>query len=266
MPGPGRTLYEGGRVAGRLLHVPGACIDLPEGGILGFGGGIPAGWGDYEPAWSPLGTEIAVSSTRPDGGLAFDIHLLDLTGQYVGDGRPVRGRAVVVPRRASDRLQQRRDGEHLRHQQGRGRASRLSDRHPRRRAYGLVARGDRGSLSLLQPGVSPELNRMSADGSDVVQLTTIEVGRGSPFDPAWSPCGGEIAFSASDNGTGAIFLMSADGSDVRPLTNAGGNDYGPSWSPDCSQIAFASDRDGVVSDIWTIATDGSRLTRLTVRE
>jgi len=51
--------------------------------------------------------------------------------------------------------------------------------------------------------------------------------------PAWSPRGDQIAFTAKRDGDADydIFTIRPDGSDMRRLTNAPGNDSHPSWSP-----------------------------------
>jgi pimeloyl-ACP methyl ester carboxylesterase len=57
--------------------------------------------------------------------------------------------------------------------------------------------------------------------------------------------------------------VSADGSDVRQLTNQPGDDYWATWSPDGTQIAFASERDGNF-EIYVMNADGSNQQRLTM--
>jgi len=96
---------------------------------------------------------------------------------------------------------------------------------------------------------------MNADGSGVVRLSH---GLGDDF-PAWSPCGAEIAFNILEVDGWGIHVMDGDGSNVRRLTDDGGQ---PSWSPDCSKIAFPR-RVGEQMDIWTINADGSGLMELT---
>jgi dipeptidyl aminopeptidase/acylaminoacyl peptidase len=75
-----------------------------------------------------------------------------------------------------------------------------------------------------------------------------------PQDPAWSPDGGRIAFASG----GSLYLINADGSNLRQLTPAGGWDDQPAWSPDGIQLAFQR-----ANQIWLITADGSGARQLT---
>lgn len=61
---------------------------------------------------------------------------------------------------------------------------------------------------------------------------------------AWSPDGTRVAFTSTLGGSQDIYVMNADGSDLRALTSDPADDIHPAWSPDGAQIAFASNRDG----------------------
>lgn len=74
--------------------------------------------------------------------------------------------------------------------------------------------------------------------------------------PSLSPDGRTYAFSSDRTGNNQIFLMAADGSNVRRITTNGYSDIEPDWSPDGSKIAFASIRNGVFG-IYVIDVDGN---------
>lgn len=71
-----------------------------------------------------------------------------------------------------------------------------------------------------------------------------------------------IADAAGGNGTIDIYVMNADGSDLRRLTYHHAEDSQPSWSPDGNYIAFTSLRDGN-REIYVVSADGKRLWRMT---
>lgn len=56
--------------------------------------------------------------------------------------------------------------------------------------------------------------------------------------PAWSADGSQLAFSSVRNGQSAIYLINADGSNLRRLNDSLLWQTAPSWSPDGSAIAF----------------------------
>jgi len=98
----------------------------------------------------------------------------------------------------------------------------------------------------------------ASDGSGMTRLTD------SGYNPTWSPDGTRIAFASSRSGiTSAIYVMSADGSAVRQLTNDPGGDYTPGWSPDGSKIVFQR---GVSGEgiICLIRPDGTGFVQVTL--
>ena len=98
---------------------------------------------------------------------------------------------------------------------------------------------------------------INVDGTNLLELTShTDVPHSHTRSPTWSPDGQQIAFFSTRNDSGGIFLMDADGGNVRELTNGG--EGSPSWSPDGSQIAFS-----VVGYIGVIDADGNNLTLLT---
>src|SRR5262249_20459202 len=102
----------------------------------------------------------------------------------------------------------------------------------------------------------------SADGSGRPARLTRTSGA-DDFQPAWSPGGQHIAFVSTRAGQAQIYVMNADGSGQRRLTNPPGSantspsvNYGPAWSPDGQHLAFVSTRDGN-AEIYVMNPDGS---------
>jgi Tol biopolymer transport system component len=83
-------------------------------------------------------------------------------------------------------------------------------------------------------------------------------------DPAWSSDGSRIAFASTDN---EIFVMKADGSGRRQITNTPTAKQEPAWSPDGTQIAYVANSFDVDQqtdfEIWVINADGSGRRQIT---
>jgi hypothetical protein len=112
-----------------------------------------------------------------------------------------------------------------------------------------------------------EIYVMPAPGQQSGEAEAVNLTRNPANDtgPAWSPDGKKIAFaSRREGGSWELFVMNADGTDVRQLT-ADSNSMSPSWSPDGSRIAFASKMSGNW-EIYTMKADGTDVSRLTVNE
>ena len=72
----------------------------------------------------------------------------------------------------------------------------------------------------------------------------------------------QIAFVSQRDGNAEIYVMDADGGNLRNLTNHPGGDWSPSWSPDGKRIAFVSQRDGN-AEIYVMDADGGNPQNLT---
>lgn len=101
-----------------------------------------------------------------------------------------------------------------------------------------------------------DIRRINADGSN--RQFILSNGKYN-YDPA--PSADSILFTSTTDNDEDVWMMQADGSNVRNLTSTIYADNEAAWSPDGRQIAFASYRDGD-SHIWFMNVDGTNLRRL----
>jgi Tol biopolymer transport system component len=89
-----------------------------------------------------------------------------------------------------------------------------------------------------------------APGTPWLALTGARTGDSEP-----SLAAGRVAFTATRNGNRDIWIGSANGGNLRPLTSGAEGDWSPSLSPDGRQVAFLSDRSGRIG-LWIVPSDG----------
>ncbi len=82
------------------------------------------------------------------------------------------------------------------------------------------------------------------------------------WQPDWSPDGTRIVFASNRDGNFEIYVMRADGSDVRRLTNTPADNASPRWSPKGSEIVY-SEQDGSNSNLYTISVGGGDPNQIT---
>lgn len=145
-----------------------------------------------------------------------------------------------------------------------------SDGSNRQRLFSLeVEEGDTPLLPQCSPdggeivyflsvGQRTSIFKANLDGSQIVELTP-DFGA---VDPAWSPDGSRIVFSASapDPAQPQLWVMNSDGSEAHPITSDRVFNLVPAWSPDGGSIAFASDgTEGPAdpADVWIVSADGA---------
>lgn len=103
---------------------------------------------------------------------------------------------------------------------------------------------------------------INADGSGTKQLTFFD----APMEatgPVFSPDGKKIAFTLSKGGPGVndyeIYIMNANGTQIKELVALSGKDLFPTFSPDGKTLAFQS---GAPASIWSIPVKGGTPTQL----
>ena len=142
--------------------------------------------------------------------------------------------------------------------------------------------GDRIVFTSMRNG-DLDIYSMNLDGTDVVQLTD-EIGYdGGPF---YSPDGTKIVYRARHPSDPAeiedytelladglikpfkleIFVMDADGSNKRQITDLGAASFAPFFHPSGEKIIFSSNYGDPAQrefDLWMVDLDGSNLERIT---
>ena len=114
-------------------------------------------------------------------------------------------------------------------------------------------------------------------------LTRLTDARGYDAEASYSPDGEWIVFSSMRDAYGRtltaseqrqldidpsyfaeIYIMRADGSDQRRLTDVVGYDGGPFFSPDGTQIVWRRfDAEGLIADVWMMQPDGTDARQIT---
>lgn len=231
-----------------------------------------------EPSWSPDGSKIAFQSDRDniESGRP-DIYVMDADGGNVTrlttnpafdespEWSPDGGRLAFITTRDDPNNNIRQ--LYLMNSDGSGQT---------RLTFGdsiqptLTWSPDSSKIAFSAPvggALPPDILRIytiSSAGGPVSPLTTVTVPE-ADIQPAWSPDGLQVAFVrtlSGQNGSPEIYVVDADTSNLRRLTNNSVDDIQPAWSPDGSAIAFVSSRDGN-REIYLMYPDGSGESNLT---
>lgn len=211
---------------------------------------------DFFPAWLPDGHHIAFSSNRDRD---FSIYTMDLAGKNIKRIVDSGDRPVISP-----------DGQWIAVNHVRGRLQRgpslllvdiegLMQREILLRAapigfYGMIdwsPDGKRLAFTIRIPGVLNDIYIVDIDGEALRQLTENPA---QDLYPSWSPDGQWIAFWSNRDGGNAVYLMGADGANLKRLASG----RSPEWSPDGQRIAFVS-RQGGVAGIFIMDRDGENI-------
>lgn len=180
---------------------------------------------DWNPVWSPDGRYLYFLSDRDGTTNLWRIAIDEASGQTHGQPEPLR-----LPSRATSSFSLAGDGRRFLYQ------------------------SDTFYSELRRFEVDPSRRTLHGDPAPLLSGSL----RARYF--AQSPDGKWIALAAAAPQED-IYVMAADGTGIRQLTNDPARDRGVGWWPDSSRIVFYSNRSGHY-DAWTIRPDGSGLTRL----
>ncbi len=191
--------------------------------------------GHFEPAWSPNGSEIAVSSNHPEGGESFDIDVIDILGNAV---QLTNGLSARSPSWSPDGSRIAFSGGvgvpslYVINRDGSGLTELLASPDS---VLGKIAWSPDGETIAFEKGSGAVLN--VGHGIYLFDIATSVVTRltepgSSYFHLAWSPDGSQVVFYGI-----TLYRMEIDGSGVVELTNNFVGVEHPAWSP-CTEIAF----------------------------
>jgi hypothetical protein len=104
------------------------------------------------------------------------------------------------------------------------------------------------------------IRSVNPDGTGLTEVTPPvcdATGFPGDIDPEASPDGKRIAFTRWDETAFDIFVVNADGSGLKNVTNDTLPNEEPTWSPDGTEIAFVGRQPGGQSDVYVVNADGS---------
>lgn len=208
---------------------------------------------ESSPSWSPDGRALAYYSRRLDAA-GVELRVTEIEGGRTVTLASFQGEMGPTSAAWS------RDGSRLA----------FSGQQEGRRRHAFVVQRDGSGLRNVSeklarnahwPDLSPDGRKLlwvtdlrgripimltDLDSGETVELTRDKVTANEA--PRWSPDGRQIVFAgvrdALDVATNDVFVMNADGTDVRNLSRHPGEDFDPKWSADGRSVVFASLRSG----------------------
>jgi len=117
-------------------------------------------------------------------------------------------------------------------------------------------------IAFSRPSVHGDLRICVASFSEpdsVRILTGDKDGLWGHIEPAWSPDGSRICYSAQHN----LWIVPSMGGNARRLTTEGAVESEPAWSPDGRYVYFSSFREGTRA-LWRVSARGGRPERVTM--
>jgi Tol biopolymer transport system component len=226
---------------------------------------------DFEPTWSPDGTQIVFASDRNGGGIYLmhadgtNVRLLLakplMTDFFLSFGGPVwspdgtriavgfyahtqfQGAIYIVPVASPSTVKVIYQSQAI------------LDSFAWSPDSTRIAFAD----NFFEDSLGGNMYVIGANGTGLKTLHQTIDNEAPYYDLAWSPDGAQILYTSgadADVDLRDIYVINADGSAARPLTSNAGYNFGATWSPDGRYIAFSSTRMGA-SRLFVMHADGS---------
>ncbi len=181
---------------------------------------------DWNPVWAPDGRSLYYLSNRDGAMNLWRVPIDEASGKPLGAPEP--------------------------------------ERLPAREVGGFAVSRDGRNIAYVDQQTTFSFDRLTFDAEGRLVGRPAEIYESSQemadFDVG--PDGKFLSFDSRGSARDDLFLLAADGTGMRQLTDDAPKDRHPTFSPDGRRIAFHSDRSGRY-EIWTILSDGSGLTELT---
>ena len=129
-------------------------------------------------------------------------------------------------------------------------------------AYSLSLTADaHGIVSVQGDPISNIWVAPDGDASRARAVTARKNVQEGHYGVAWTP-DGKVLYDSDAGGKSSIWVVNADGSDPKPLTDGAADDYAPEASPDGRTMIFGSRRTNLY-EVWRMDWDGSNPKQLT---
>ena len=218
--------------------------------------------------WSPDGTRLVFQSEREPGNPFYQIYTVDLTTGQTFRISPGIGKTTCAFFRPGTSQILFSSTHHDPNSQ------KLQDEELAFRASGKERRYS------WDYDTEMEIYAVDEKTKEIQRLTTV---RGYDAEASYSPDGQWIVFSSMRDAYnrkltpaeqkqlaldpsffGEIYIMRADGTNPRRLTNVNGYDGGPFFAPDGKRIVWRRfDEQGLIADVWTMNLDGTNQKQVT---